>query len=127
MAEASQGASGIDYADFKRRLQREKFVGGQQGPLNMRLGLLESFLEKKPDAKKKKKKTKSNDIWSFPKGSLTIVDLSSPVVEENDACTLFNICLSLFLEDRSSGGRLVALDEAHKVTCTDPILKNISD
>ena len=30
------------------------------------------------------------------------------------ACSLFNICLSLFLEQSSSVGRVVALDEAHK-------------
>ena len=30
------------------------------------------------------------------------------------ACSLFNICLSLFLEQNSTIGRVVALDEAHK-------------
>lgn len=30
------------------------------------------------------------------------------------ACTLFGICLSLFLEQKSEIGRVVALDEAHK-------------
>jgi len=30
------------------------------------------------------------------------------------ACSLFNICLSLFLEQPSDVGRVVALDEAHK-------------
>lgn len=30
------------------------------------------------------------------------------------ACLLFNICLSLFLEQKSDVGRVVALDEAHK-------------
>lgn len=31
------------------------------------------------------------------------------------ACSLFNICLGLFLEQDASVGRVVALDEAHKV------------
>lgn len=113
MAQASQGMRGIDYAHFKGRLKKENFLGGQNGPLKMRLNLLESFLEPRPVLGKKK--SNSTDIWSFEKGSLTIIDLSCPFVDENDACALFNLCLSLFLENRSDGGCLVALDEAHKV------------
>jgi len=48
-------------------------------------------------------------------GHLTIVDLSCPCVTPENACSLFNICLSLFVEQSSAGGRIVALDEAHKV------------
>lgn len=48
-------------------------------------------------------------------GQLTIVDLSCPCVTEETACSLFNICLSLFLEQNPEDiGRVVALDEAHK-------------
>jgi hypothetical protein len=36
------------------------------------------------------------------------------------ACSLFNICLSLFLEQNSSIGRVVALDEAHKYMNESP-------
>jgi hypothetical protein len=35
-------------------------------------------------------------------------------VTEETACSLFNICLSLFLEQKTDIGRVVALDEAHK-------------
>lgn len=56
------------------------------------------------------------DAWTFKPGTLTIVDLSCPFVDENAACALFTICLELFLEDRNSAGRVVALDEAHKVS-----------
>jgi len=45
---------------------------------------------------------------------MTIVDLSCPCVTAEAACALFNICLSLFLEQASTIGRVVALDEAHK-------------
>ena len=59
--------------------------------------------------------TNATDAWHFPAGSLTIVDLSCPFVEEALACTLFGIALDLFLEDRGpEAGRVVALDEAHK-------------
>ena len=42
--------------------------------------------------------------------------ISCPFVEEGAACALFNICLELFQEGREDIGRLVALDEAHKVS-----------
>ncbi|KAK2752705.1 hypothetical protein FQN54_008083 [Arachnomyces sp. PD_36] len=116
MARESQGAPGINYALFKRRLQEQPFTGAQNGPLNMRLALLESFLDQTVSGMHTASDT---DIWSFKKGSLTIVDLSCTFVQENDACALFNLCLSLFLENRSSGGRLVALDEAHKFLTTN--------
>lgn len=64
---------------------------------------------------------------------LTIVDLSCPCVAPETACCLFNICLSLFLEQTHSVGRVVALDEAHKFldgsvecqTLTDSLLATI--
>lgn len=43
-----------------------------------------------------------------------MVDLSCPCVTAELACSLFNICLSLFLEQKSPVGRVVAMDEAHK-------------
>ncbi|KAI4229236.1 MAG: hypothetical protein LQ349_006415 [Xanthoria aureola] len=52
--------------------------------------------------------------WDFEPGTLTIVDLSCPFVDENSACALFSICLDLFLESRNNASRIVALDEAHK-------------
>ena len=54
-------------------------------------------------------------IWSFEPGTLCIVDLSCPFVDEGSACAMFNIYLAPFLEDRGQTGRIVALDEAHKV------------
>lgn len=111
---------GINYSEFKRRLKNEPFIKGQLGPLKMRMQLLESFLyndyTSAANPGKRKQSTESGDLWAFKKGTLTIVDLSCPFVEEDDACALFNICLSLFLERRSEGGRLVVLDEAHKVS-----------
>lgn len=42
------------------------------------------------------------------------MDLSCPCVTAEMACSLFSICLSLFLEQSSNIGRVIALDEAHK-------------
>ncbi len=132
MAMKSRYDTGLSYKDFKDRLKLENFNEGQRAMLNTRLQLLESFmfpsglLAKKngnaqriewlneDDARERAKIAKAG-IWSFQPGSLTIVDLSCPFVDESAACAMFNICLALFLEAREEAGRIVALDEAHKV------------
>ena len=147
MAITNQHTPGLNYKEFKKRVQSENFNDGQTAMLNTRLQLLESFMylpgpeatgsastsQIKPiyaDTKKGKRqmsewhnkndereraKIAKEGIWSFQPGSLTIVDLSCPFVDESAACAMFNICLALFLEDRGASGRVVALDEAHKV------------
>jgi hypothetical protein len=107
MALKKGGGPGIDYATFKKKIDKQNFTRDQTVPLNMRLQLLEDFL---------KDSTDTEHIWSFEKGTLTIVDLSCPFINQNDACALFTICLGLFMEGRSKVGRIVALDEAHKVS-----------
>ncbi|KLJ13847.1 hypothetical protein EMPG_11229 [Blastomyces silverae] len=123
MAEEALGGRGINFNAFKQRLYDEGLNQGQLGPLNMRLNLLESFLEKtytKPTrGLKAGKGRQSENTWNFPPGSLTIIDLSCPFVDENDACSLFNICLNIFMERRNESGRVVALDEAHKFLTTN--------
>ncbi len=148
MAVESEGAPGFDYAIFKSRLLDEGFTDKQNGPLRLRLNLLESFMDIPPQAGNQPpsikpifpptkqgakaprrwelaerakteaalaKSRSKPDIWSFQTGSLTIVDLSCPFIDDGAACVLFNICLALFLEDRSNASRIIALDEAHKV------------
>ncbi|KAL2043063.1 hypothetical protein N7G274_004122 [Stereocaulon virgatum] len=142
MAMKNQNASGINFADFERRLELENFNDSQNAMLTARLDLLKSFMylperagvgnAKKgdfPDTKKGREKERKwyaqeddrqraqiakTGIWSFEPGSLTIVDLSCPFVDEGAACAMFNICLALFLEDRQKAGRIIGLDEAHK-------------
>lgn len=46
---------------------------------------------------------------------LTIVDLSCPCISPDTACSLFNVCFGIFMEQDTEIGRVVALDEAHKV------------
>lgn len=145
MAIKNQHTAGLNYKDFRERLKLEEFNDGQRAMLNTRLQLLESFMfqpgeqrngstprvrpkyentkagnaqrldwQNKDDAQERAKIAKAG-IWSFQPGTLTIVDLSCPFVDESAACAMFNICLALFLEDREEAGRVVALDEAHKV------------
>ena len=60
-------------------------------------------------------KIAKDNIWTFEPGTLTIIDLSCPFVDEESACAIFNICLSVFLQCATNVGRIIALDEAHKV------------
>ncbi|KAL2418122.1 hypothetical protein ABEF95_003153 [Exophiala dermatitidis] len=107
-----KGAGGLDYGEFKSRLSSQGFSEAQSGPLRLRLQLLEEYLAAREQTIRSKAVLDS--MFKSTQGSLTIVDLSGPFVNENDACALFNICLSIFMENRSECGRIIALDEAHK-------------
>jgi hypothetical protein len=122
MALEAQGRPGVDYSKFKDRLEAAGLTREQTGPLRLRLQLLESFLDQKIN-KGKGANFPASNIWNFEQGSLTIVDLSDPFVNQNDACALFSICLTLFMESRGQGGRIVALDEAHKVGYYENFMK----
>ncbi|KAK8096339.1 uncharacterized protein PG998_014207 [Apiospora kogelbergensis] len=104
----------FSYTEFRRRLAEVGWIKGQNVALNMRLQLLDTFLAPSPFTQSTRPAQAEEDIWTFAPGSLTIVDLSDPFVSSDDACALFSICLSIFLEDRGTCGRVVAMDEAHK-------------
>lgn len=102
---ASTSFGGFNYVEFKRRLQEARFSKGQQGPLQQRLELLESFILLDDSAQG----------CDFRAGGITIIDLSCPFMDANMACVLFNIGISLYLESDSTTGKVIAIDEAHKV------------
>lgn len=147
----SQGAPGLDYDAFLKKVHAEPLTGQQTAPLKLRLELLESFMDRPsktakgqqapifPDTRAGRRardewfvqkarersleKESADRVWDFKPGTLTIVDLSCPFVDADSACALFSICLDLFLESRNIASRIVALDEAHKVetACSNPI------
>ena len=134
---------GLGYRMLIDLINEEQFDIGQLNPLILRLDLVGSFLRSSSEVgeadrpliikefrngklcknrklKPIEKLSKEGEAavqatWDFEPGGLTIVDLSCPFVDENAACALFTICLQLFLEKREEVGRVVALDEAHKV------------
>jgi len=140
--------TGFNYTAFKKQLGLENLTEMQLAPLKQRLDTLESFMVEsqakeynmfntrggsKPAGKKNAARLKGTD-WTPKNGTLTIVDLSCPCVSPETACSLFNICLSLFLEQASDKvGRIIALDEAHKymadsqeaMTLTESLLSTI--
>ncbi|OJJ47412.1 hypothetical protein ASPZODRAFT_159282 [Penicilliopsis zonata CBS 506.65] len=113
-----QSGAEFDYQEFKQRLWDCGLSPGQMEPLKQRLDTLESFMPQATAAstKKGRKHTQQNKGTNWePKGSqLIIVDLSCPCISPETACSLFNVCLSIFLEQDPNIGRVVALDEAHK-------------
>ncbi|KAL7619491.1 hypothetical protein AAE478_010030 [Parahypoxylon ruwenzoriense] len=112
--EMAMSGSKFTYTKFLKRLSGIRWLPGQENPLNMRLQLLDSFISPSSETKSDRPAPSSENIWAFEPGSLTIVDLSDPFISSDEACTLFSICLSLFLEQRNKCGQIVAMDEAHK-------------
>ncbi|KAK4248698.1 hypothetical protein C7999DRAFT_30811 [Corynascus novoguineensis] len=118
--------TGFNYSTFKMQLASERLTDMQLAPLKQRLETLESFMVEDQakafdmfsvgnSSRSRRSAAVKGTSWKPQNGHLTIVDLSCPCVTPEMACSLFNICLSLFLEQNPSGvGRLVALDEAHK-------------
>jgi hypothetical protein len=114
---ASKSKDGsLDYVKFKQALKLETFDATQTNMLDMRLNLLESFLDLTDKAPQP----------DFLPGEITIMDLSDAFVSPNTACILFKLGLERFLQC-SAPGKLVVLDEAHKVCPSTHISRLSSD
>lgn len=116
MALEPDSKPGIDYRDFRTRVEMLDLSLGQKIPLGLRLDLLQEFIEEQQQKTKANKHlSKKGNDWEPVPGRLTIIDLSCHFLDVSTACTLFDIYLGVFLEQKLDIGRLVALDEAHKV------------
>ena len=103
------GDEGFSYSKFKSSLQKVKkdFNPEQLSGLEQRLLLLESFLEKG-----------SKRTWvetRFEEGQLTIIDLTDPFIDAGQANALFEIVTRLFERSVVDTGKVLVVDEAHKV------------
>lgn len=117
MAVEPNAKPGIDYWAFRTRVERLDLSLGQKIPLGLRLDLLQEFIEEETKTKGVNRQRKKGNDWEPVPGRLTILDLSCHFLDVSTACTLFEIYLGVFLEQKLDIGRVVALDEAHKV-CT---------
>ncbi|KAJ5606838.1 hypothetical protein N7537_003457 [Penicillium hordei] len=112
--------SQFDYKDFKNRILSSGLLPGQIEPLKQRLDTLESFMPPQQAALNRGEKGKqanpqgAGSNWTPEASQLTIVDLSCPCISPDIACSLFNVCFGIFMEQDTKIGRIVALDEAHK-------------
>lgn len=89
-------------------ISKRKFNPAQLAGLEQRLSLLNSFLEELPQRQRK-------TLPRFRKGELTIVDLSDPFLDPSSACGLFEIVVRLFTRAEVGTGKVLVVDEAHKV------------
>jgi len=99
----------FNYVLFKKYLKKEKFNPAQENMLQIRLDILESFLDMDDSCAEPEFKT----------GEITILDMSCPFVDPNTACILFRIGLQRYLQS-SAAGKMVVVDEAHKVSRSLP-------
>ena len=86
----------------------EDFSPQQKCALEQRLVLLKTFVASTPVVDKKPR---------FKSGQLTIVDLSDPFVDPASACSLFEIVTRMFIRAEVNTGKVLVVDEAHKVHC----------
>jgi hypothetical protein len=104
----------------KLELSKQKFNIAQLTGLEQRLSLLNSFLE--PSDNNKKSSRASTRSKRFSAGQLTIIDLSDPFLDTASACGLFEIILRLFVRADVGTGKVLVVDEAHKVSVYDILI-----
>lgn len=95
------------YKAFEVQLEERKknFNPAQLAGLEQRMALLHSFMSTGRDPMQSR----------FLEGRLTIVDLSDPFIDSAAACGLFEIITRLFVRADVGTGKVLVVDEAHKV------------
>lgn len=87
---------------------KTSFNPAQLSGLEQRMALLNSFMDSNTIGH-------SQDRPRFVAGQLTIIDLSDPFVDPASACGLFEIITRLFVRANVGTGKVLVVDEAHKV------------
>lgn len=120
------GEDNYSYRAFLGQLETAKagFNPQQLSGLEQRLQLLESFLiKKKPLSFKRSVAPESR----FHSGQLTIVDLTDSFLDPSSACGLFEIVARKFVGTEVGTGKILVVDEAHKVRPGCLLIGNIAD
>lgn len=94
------------YKAFLEILEERKksFSPIQKSHLDQRMALLKTFTS-----------TSVRESQRFAGGQLTIVDLTDPFIDPKSACGLFEIVTRLFVRAEVGTGKVLVVDEAHKV------------
>ena len=108
---------------FEAKPEISLLDGQQKTMLAQRLQLLKSYLANYIGHDLEPK----TDTFRIAPGTLTIVDLTDPFVNPATACTLFDICLSLFKQKNANTGTIVVLDEAHRYMNDSPAAAKFTD
>jgi hypothetical protein len=106
------------YAVFMALLEERKkdMNPAQKAGLKQRLELLQTFT--RPTAKPIRSNGLRNVIeeeYRFDSGMVTIIDLTDPFVDPALAGAIFEICIRLFQRAKVDTGKVLVVDEAHKV------------
>ena len=102
------------FTDFIRQVKDVCDIKGQQGPLEQRIALLEFVVaesEANADIREESMdlaETLSSDL------DLIITDLTDPLLSKEEVNGLFQVITEQFRTSPTKGGKVLALDEAHK-------------
>lgn len=107
------------YEVFIKELEVKKkdLNPAQLGSLKQRLDLLQTF------TRKNKKSYRSEN--RFKSGQITIIDLTDHFIDPAAACGLFEIVIRLFERADVGTGKVLVVDEAHKV-CSHELVGYLS-
>ena len=86
-------------------LKKQDLNPAQLTGLKQRMELLQTCLNK----------SKQPPPSRFAAGQLTIIDLSDIFIDPHSACGLFEIVTRLFVRAKLNTGKVLVVDEAHKV------------
>ena len=105
------------YPAFMTKLDecREIMNPAQKAGLKQRLELLQTFTRPTGKPSKSRNIMSVKDEQRFAAGMLTIIDLSDPFVDPALAGAIFEICIRLFQRASVDTGKVLVVDEAHKV------------
>lgn len=97
--------------------QKRDMNPAQKAGLKQRLDLLMTFTQPAGTLKLSHKARSISMVEEqrFASGRVTIVDLSDPFVDAAMAGAIFEICIRLFQRASVDTGKVLVVDEAHKV------------
>jgi len=105
-----------NFDDFVAEIKEACSIKGQSGPLDQRIALLESII-----AESKVNQDIVQESMDLSKATssgmkLIIADLTDPLLSKDEANSLFQVITEQFrtVPTKGGGGKLLALDEAHK-------------
>ena len=90
----------------------------QKAGLKQRLELLQTFTRQTrnlPSSNTSRNTLTMKEEVRFASGMVTIIDLSDPFVDPALAGAIFEICIRLFQRASVDTGKVLVVDEAHKV------------
>jgi hypothetical protein len=108
------------YSAFMKQLEEKKkdMNPAQKAGLKQRLDLLQTFTRQTrslPLANMSRNTVVMREEERFAPGMITIMDLSDPFVDPPLAGAIFEICIRLFQRASVDTGKVLVVDEAHKV------------